>query len=106
MRTFFQKLLIAMLIGSIFTGTIDFKQYDIDAQPIDLHWCGPSRDTVFVVTELNSLYRSDDRGFSWKKLNDILTNTGKNELEQNDNEVRFIVYPLGRENLKNITFPG
>jgi hypothetical protein len=79
--------IILVLTINIKSGTIDFKQYDIDAQPIDLHWCGENRDTVFIVTELNSLYRSDDRGFSWKKLNDILMNTGKSELEENDNEV-------------------
>jgi hypothetical protein len=72
------------------SGSVDFKQYDIDSQPIDLVWCGPTRDTVFVVTELNSLYRSDDKGFSWKKLNDVLLNSGKAELDENENEVTLI----------------
>jgi hypothetical protein len=80
-------IIILLITTQILTGTVDYKQYDIDAQPVDLIWCGQSRETVFVVTELNSLYRSDDRGFSWKKLNDILLNTGKNELDENENEV-------------------
>jgi hypothetical protein len=88
-------IIILLISGCVISGTIDFKQYDIDAQPVDLVWCGTNRDTVFIVSELNSLYRSDDRGFSWKKLNDILTNTGKNELDENDNEVSYLI-TIGR----------
>lgn len=75
--------------GILCAGNISTKVYDLDSTPKDLIWCGPSRDTVIVLTEQSSLYKSDDRGFSWKKLNDILTNTGKNELEENENEVKF-----------------
>jgi hypothetical protein len=87
-KKLFRILILSVLAYCVLSGTIDFKQYDIDAQPVDLVWCGANRDTVFIVSELNSLYRSDDRGFSWKKLNDVLTNTGKSELDENDNEVR------------------
>jgi hypothetical protein len=84
----YNLIVISVLIGCILSsGKIDFKQYDIDANPKDLVWCGPNRETVFVLTELNSLYRSDDKGFSWKKMNDIMTNTGKQELEEHENEV-------------------
>jgi len=69
------------------SGSIDVQHFDLDSKPIDLVWCGPTRDTVFVLTELNSLYKSEDKGFSWKKLNDLFLNTGKDQLEENDNEV-------------------
>jgi hypothetical protein len=80
-------LLILIAIPTSHSGTIDLQHFDLDSKPIDLLWCGASRDTVLVITELNSLYRSDDKGFSWKKLNDVMTKTGTAELDQNDNEV-------------------
>jgi hypothetical protein len=101
----FHILIISIIVGSILSaGTIDFKQYDIDANPKDLVWCGPARDTVIVVTELNSLYRSDDKGFTWKKLNDIMTNTGKQELDDNENEVKNIIYNLINRSEKFLEF--
>jgi hypothetical protein len=75
------------LIFSVLGGNIELKQYDIDSQAVDLVWCGHNRETVFVQTELNSLYRSDDKGLSWKKLNNILINKGKDQLDENENEV-------------------
>jgi phosphoserine aminotransferase len=88
-KKFIQILIFISLSSHIISGNIDYKQYDIDAQPVDLVWCGPTGTTVFIVTELSSLYTSEDRGFSWKKLNDILINTGKNELDENEEQVKF-----------------
>ena len=76
--------------ATIFTaGTIDTKKFDLDAAPKDLVWCGTSRETVLLLTENNSLYRSDDKGFNWRVLNGILTSTGKDQLDENENEVNF-----------------
>jgi hypothetical protein len=68
-------------------GVVDFKLTELDSPPLDIIWCGSSRDTVITLTVNNSLYRSDDKGFSFKKLNDVLMHTGKQELEENDNEI-------------------
>ena len=68
-------------------GVVDFKLTDLDSPPLDLVWCGSGHETVLVLTETNSLYRSDDKGFSFKKLNDVLIHTGKQELEENENEI-------------------
>ena len=87
-QTVLIKILIALLVFALsFQGQVEFKSFDMDSSPRDLVWCGPARDTVFVLTETNSLYRSDDKGFTWKKLNDIMTNTGKDTLEENENEI-------------------
>jgi hypothetical protein len=69
------------------SGEIEHKQYDLDSPPKDLVWCGPNRESVLLLSELDSLYKSEDKGFTWKKLNDILTTTGKDQLEENENEV-------------------
>jgi hypothetical protein len=86
-QTYHKFILILTLTSAITSGTVEFKQYDIDAQPVDLVWCGANREIVFVVSGFGSLYISNDRGFSWRKLNDVLMNTGKSELDENDKEV-------------------
>lgn len=68
-------------------GVVDFKLQDLDSNPLDLIFCGNAKDTVIVLTEKNSLYRSDDHGFTWKKLNDVLMHTGKAELEESETEI-------------------
>ena len=73
-----------------FSGNVGTKKYDIDAAPKDLVWCGTSRETVLLLSENNSLYRSDNKGFDWRLLNGILTSTGKDQLEENENEVKKI----------------
>ena len=83
------KVSLFLLLSSVIlsTGTIDYLKYDLDSAPKDLIWCGHSSENAIVLTELNSVYRSDDRGLHWKKLNDIFTNTGKDELDDNENEI-------------------
>jgi hypothetical protein len=91
---FAYKLTIALLLLAyvMSSGTIEHKQYDLDAPPKDLVWCGPNRESVLLLTETDSLYRSEDKGFTWKKLNDILITTGKEQLEESENEVNKISY--------------
>lgn len=85
-------LFIVSLLALAESGNIDVKNYDLDSPPKDLIWCSESKDIVLTLTENNSLYRSDDKGFSWRLLNGILTHTGKKELEDNENEVRVFIY--------------
>lgn len=87
-----KSLLLLFLIFpfSLTRSSVEYKQYDLDSSPRDLIWCGQAKDTVIVLTELNSVYKSDDKGFQWKKLNDIFTNTGMEQLEEHENEVRLI----------------
>ncbi len=73
-------------------GNIDTKKFDLDSPPKDLVWCGTSRETVLLLTENNSLYRSDDKGFNWRLLNGILTSTGKDQLDDNENEVEYYFF--------------
>lgn len=79
--------LFLLLSQALVCGTVDYKSFDLDSAPRDLVWCGSTRDTVFVLTETNSLYKSEDKGFSWKKLNDIMNHTGKEQLDPDDSEI-------------------
>lgn len=88
-RIYFLIALYLNLSISIMTeGNIDIKQFDLDGPPKDLVWSGNSSETVLLLTENDSLYRSDDKGFNWRLLNGILTTTGKDQLDENENEVK------------------
>jgi hypothetical protein len=91
-RSYLIMALILILFSYILSaGNVDIKKFDLDAAPKDLVWCGTSRETVLLLTENNSLYKSDDKGFNWRLLNGILTSTGKDQLEENENEVIFYI---------------
>jgi len=84
----FSVIVSIILILNVRSGNIETKIYNLDSQLKDLVWCGQLRDTVLVLTENNSLYKSEDKGFNWRILNGILRQTGINELEENENEVK------------------
>ena len=44
-------------------------------------WCGNAKDTIFILTETSSVYKSTDKGFSWKNLNDEFSSTAELERE-------------------------
>ena len=89
------KLLKLLSIFALFfistaysAGNVDYKLFEIDSNINDMIWCGTSQDTILALSELSSVYKSNDHGFTWKKLNDIFQHTGKQELEENENEVK------------------
>ncbi len=47
-------VLTITILYKIITGEIEIKQYDLDSHVSDMIWCGLSKDTVFIITELNS----------------------------------------------------
>jgi len=75
------------LIRTYLSSSIDYKFNELDSTPVNLVWCGVSKEIVLVLTEQNSLYRSDDKGFSWNKLNDVLIRTGTSELDKDENVI-------------------
>ena len=90
-KTYLKIAFFLMLFSNIVSdGNIQVKTYEIDAPPKELVWCGTSRETVLLLSENNSLYKSEDKGFNWRLLNGILTSTGKDQLEENDNEVKIL----------------
>jgi len=82
------SIFVLFIIPIVYSaGNVDFKLFEIDANVNDMIWCGHNQDSILALTELSSVYKSDDHGFTWKKLNDIFQHTGKAELEENENEV-------------------
>lgn len=49
----------------------NFSLSMLDSSIKELHWCGSSsNDTLLVLTESSSIYKSKDKGFSWKRIDD------------------------------------
>jgi hypothetical protein len=80
-------ILLTFLSTLYCSGIVNFKLTDVDSPPTEIIWCGTSRDSLLVLTEKNSVYRSDDKGFSFKKMNDVLLHSGQQELEEHENEI-------------------
>jgi hypothetical protein len=64
---------------------------NIDSPLVDIVWCGANGSTIFILSELNTLYRSEDDGFSGHTLSEHLTKLGKHELGTNEAEVTSTV---------------
>lgn len=56
---------------------IDFQTFDLDGQVHDLMWCGFNDEIVLMHTADGTIYRSRDRGLSWKRLKNLLQKQGK-----------------------------
>lgn len=80
-------LQILLMISYSTQNLIDYKSYNTDSIPKEIVFCGISSQVILVTTEESSVYRSEDKGFSWKKINNLLTDSGKQELEEHENEI-------------------
>lgn len=50
------------------TDRVDYNKYEMDALVKDIMWCGQSNEAILILTEKGTVYRSRDKGASWKKL--------------------------------------
>ena len=74
-------------INTLLNGKVEYSMSDIDSKVKEIVWCGNSNEVLLALTEMDSLYISDNKGFMWKKLNDLITHTAKTELEDQENEI-------------------
>ena len=70
---------------------VDFQTFDLDGQVHDLMWCGYNDEIVLMHTTDGTIYRSRDRGQSWKRLRNLLHKQGI-QVADEDQEVRKILY--------------
>ena len=61
-------LLMPSLIHSANTDLVDFNKFDLDSGVKDIMWCGSSNEMILVLSEKGNIYRSRDRGATWKKI--------------------------------------
>jgi photosystem II stability/assembly factor-like uncharacterized protein len=50
--------------------------FEIDSRLTDIMWCGNTNEVILVQTQQGTIYRSRDKGDSWKKLHSMMTQSG------------------------------
>lgn len=58
------------------TDQIDYNKYELDSPVSDMLWCGNNNEVILVLSNKGSVYRSRDRGTTWKKLQSIMASIG------------------------------
>ena len=96
-KTYFKRATYLMGIAALLTSQlgqtantdqIDYNRYDLDGPVQDMMWCGTSNEVILVLTEGGTVYRSRDRGGSWKRLQQVMNQVG-GQVADNDQEVRY-----------------
>lgn len=63
------------------TDKVSFNIFEIDNKLIDILWCGNTNEVILVQTDSGTVYRSRDKGDSWKKLHSMMKQTGASVLD-------------------------
>ena len=56
--------------------SVDYHKFEMDGEVRDILWCGATNEAILILTEKGSVYKSRDRGNSWKKLQYLLNKAG------------------------------
>lgn len=81
-------LLLLSCVSAANTNQVDFNKYDIDSEVKDILWCGQNNEAIIVLTSKGTVYRSRDKGSSWKKLQSILNKSGLQVADDNQEVCR------------------
>ena len=54
------------------SSNVDFQMFDIEGQVHDVMWCGDNDEILLMHTDEGAVYRSRDKGASWKQIHNIL----------------------------------
>lgn len=90
------------------TDMIDYNKYEIDANVNDMMWCGNQNEVILVLTQRGTVYRSRDRGSSWKKLQSVMAQAGSQvaDPEQEVSDIRlYLRFPVGITVVYHIFLP-
>lgn len=77
MACFLLALAFTSVINATNTDQVDFNRVEIDSTVQDLLWCGGSNEIILILTQKGTVYRSRDRGLTWKKMQNALNLSGQ-----------------------------
>ena len=63
---------VVNVVNAVNSDKVSFQVFEIDSPLLDIMWCGPTNDVILVQSDVGTVYRSRDRGDSWKKLHSIM----------------------------------
>ena len=74
--------LLALTVSAASSAdSVDYHRVEMDGEVRDIMWCGSTNEAILILTEKGSVYRSRDRGSTWRKLEYLLKKTGEKELD-------------------------
>ena len=62
---------------------VDFQTFELDGQVHDLMWCGQNDEIILGQSSDGTIYRSRDRGLSWKRLKNLMHKAGQAVSDEN-----------------------
>lgn len=74
-KTSKNHVLSCLLFASVYavnSDKVSFQAFEIDSPLSDIMWCGNTNEVILVQSEMGTIYRSRDRGDSWKKLHSMM----------------------------------
>tara|TARA_B110000285_G_C15127131_1_gene620999 strand:- start:2747 stop:3019 length:273 start_codon:yes stop_codon:yes gene_type:complete len=69
-------------VQAVNTDKVSFNIFEIDNKLIDILWCGNTNEVILVQTDSGTIYRSRDKGDSWKKLHSMMKQSGSAVLDE------------------------
>ena len=70
------------VVRAVNSDKVSFQIFEIDGPLLDIMWCGNTNEVILVQSEAGTIYRSRDRGESWKKLHSIMHQTGLSVIDE------------------------
>ena len=73
---------------SIMSNAVDFQTFELEGEVKSILWCGNNDEIILLHAADGSIYRSRDRGESWKRLKNLMMKQGNMVADENQ-EVSF-----------------
>ena len=73
---------VVNVVNAVNADKVTFQIFEIDSPLLDIMWCGNTNEVILVQSEAGTVYRSRDRGESWKKLHSIMHQTGLSVIDE------------------------
>ena len=70
------------VVNAVNQDKVSFQIFEIDGPLLDIMWCGNTNEVILVQSEMGTIYRSRDRGDSWKKLKSMMHQTGMGVIDE------------------------
>lgn len=78
--------------ASVNSDKVSFQVFELDSPLVDINWCGTTNEVILVQSTKGIIYRSRDRGDSWKKLHSIMNQTGQSVIDDETTVSIFFIF--------------
>lgn len=96
-------------VGLNMASNVEFTSFELEGDVKDLLWCGSNDEIVLMQTTEGVVYRSRDRGGTWKKLQGLLIKQGmqvKDDEQQVRQGIPLIHFVSDRQSSQNHAEPS